>query len=167
MQEDADAEEQATVREAASIANMIVNSDCFRDFMAARKLVETNGRSPVDVARQLQDLSGRISVAFYYRCMKLADDCPEPTLAVAYRQPPDHAINLNRAYYDVRGGRFDIHELAGTLAHEAIGHVLGGYDHSFDWTPERDFSVPYSISGASIANGDAFLACRGETTGRE
>jgi len=47
-----------------------------------------------------------------------------------------------------------------TLNHEAVGHALGGYDHSFEWSPIRDFTVPYSISGASRTNDDAFQHCR-------
>ena len=76
-----------------------------------------------------------------------------PTAAVAYRQPPGNTIYINRAH-------FDQYELAGTLNHESVVHSLGGYDHPFEWTASRDFTVPYSISGASRANDDALQHCR-------
>ena len=62
--------------------------------------------------------------------------------------------------YEASGGTVDLYELAGSLAHEGIGHVLGGYNHSYTWTPQRDLSVPYSINGASRTNDDAFRHCR-------
>jgi hypothetical protein len=154
-----DAEVQA-LQEAASIVNVVKRSTCLREFMAARKLIGTNGRTSKQVAAHLQALGGTIHVAFYYRCNIHSSSCPAPTSAVAYRQPPADMIFINRAHFDVGHSDFDLYELAGTLAHEGIGHLLGGYDHSFEWTPSRDFSVPYSISGASRANDDAFQHCR-------
>jgi hypothetical protein len=146
--------------EAASIVNAVKNSDCFGGFMTGRKLIEANGQTSDQVTAHLQALRGTVRVAFYYRCNTLSHVCPAPTSAVAYRQPPEEKIFINRAYFDVARQGFDPYELAGTLAHESIGHLLGGYGHSFEWTPNRDFSVPYSISGASRANGDSFQHCR-------
>lgn len=157
---EATSEEIAAVERAAWIANNVKNSDCFREFMAGRKLIETNGRTPDEVAAHLQSIAGAVPVSFYFRCLTASQKCNSPTAAIAYRQPPDPAVFFNRAYYDVTSADFDIYELAGSLAHEALGHSLGGYDHAFDWTPDRDFSVPYSISGASSRNGDAFQHCR-------
>jgi hypothetical protein len=148
------------ITNAGEIANAVKNSDCFRQFIANRRLVETNGRTPSEVSRQIQALSGRIAVGLYFRCLQGTPDCASPTSAVAYRQPPDTTIYLNRAYYDLADGEFDVYEMAGSLAHEGIGHVLAGYDHSFDWTSLRDWSVPYSISGASRMSDDAFQHCR-------
>jgi hypothetical protein len=146
--------------EAGRIVNAVRSSECFREFIARRKLIEANGRTSEQVAAHLQALRGTIHVAFYYRCNARSSICAAPTSAVAYRQPPEEKIFINRAYFDAAGRGFDPYELAGTLAHESLGHLLGGYDHSFEWTPSRDFSVPYSISGASRANGDAFQHCR-------
>ena len=154
-----DAEVRA-IATAAEIAYLVKISDCFRRFMSTRRLIDTNGRTPGEVASHLQQLSGTIPVALYFRCLAGSRDCASPTSPVAYRQPPDNTIYLNRAYYDLARGDFDIYELAGSLAHEAIGHALGRYDHSYEWTPHRDWSVPYSISGASRDNDDAFRHCR-------
>ena len=157
---DATSEEVGAIVRAAEIANAVKNSDCFHEFMASRKLIETNGHTPRQVAVHLQGVSGKLPVSFYFRCLAGSRDCNSPTFAVAYRQPPDPTVYVNRAYYDVSRADFDVYELAGSLAHEGIGHSLAGYEHSYDWTPDRDFSVPYSISGASRENDDAFQHCR-------
>lgn len=157
---DASRSDAQTIAKAAAIAKTVTASACFGDFISNRKLVHTNGRSPRDVAHQLESLSGKITVAFYYRCMRGSPACTEPTIAIAYRQPPDKTIYLNSAWYNPERPGFDIYEMAGSMAHEALGHSLGGYEHPFDWTRERDFTVPYSISGASKRNGDAFQYCR-------
>ena len=160
ISESASALEIRAIEEAGDIANRVKNSDCFREFMASRRLIETNGRTPSEVVFQLQALSGQIPVGLYFRCLEGSVGCTSPTSAVAYRQPPDNTIYVNRAYYNISVGTVDLYELAGSLAHEGIGHVLGGYDHSYTWTPQRDLSVPYSISGASQTNDDAFRHCR-------
>jgi hypothetical protein len=149
--------EARAIAEAGEIANVVKNSDCFRDFIAKRKLVGTRGRTADEVAEDLRHVSGSVPVEFYFRCLGAMGGCGT---AVAYRLPPDPTVYINRAYYRVGAPDFDLYELAGSLAHEAIGHALGGYEHSFDWTPLRDFSVPYSISGASKENDDAFRHCR-------
>jgi hypothetical protein len=157
---DATAVEIQAVGASAKIANFVRASKCFHDFMAKRTLVATNGRSPVQVADHLQSLSGAVPVEFYFRCMARSKTCQVPSAAVAYRQPPGNTIYINRARFDVERKDFDPYELAGTLNHEAVGHTLGGYDHPFEWTTSRDFTVPYSISGASRVNGDASQHCR-------
>ena len=157
---DATAEEVEALTRASQIANSVKNSDCFHEFLSSRNLIETNGHTPLQVAAHLQGLSGKLPVSFYFRCLGGSHDCNSPTFAVAYRQPPDPTVYINRAYYDVRRADFDVYELAGSLAHEGIGHSLAGYEHSYNWTPDRDFSVPYSVSGASRENDDAFQHCR-------
>ena len=117
-----------------------------------RANIRSGRRTSSSAARHLH-------VAFYCRCNTRSDVCPAPTSAVAYRQPPEKKVFINALTSVARSG-FDPYGLAGTLAHVGIGHLLGGYGHSFKWTPDRDFSVPYSISGASHANDDAFQHCR-------
>lgn len=145
--------ERTKIKSAELVLNRTIQSACFRDFMAGRKLIQTNGRTPAQVAAHLQSLTGTVPVNMYSRCLG-AWPC---TSAVAYRQPPSMAINLNRnAFYP---SMTDC-AWAKTLGHESLGHSLGGYDHDYDWSPSRSFSVPYSIGGADKAQGgDAFDAC--------
>jgi hypothetical protein len=124
--------------------NQVVQSKCFYDFMANRKMIQTNNRTDEEVAKHIQSIKGEIPVNFYYTAMKNRFN-PFGTSAVAYRQPPSNQININRAYYTARA---NLCEYAGTLAHESIGHSLGGYDHDYYATANRNYSVPYSLNFA-------------------
>jgi hypothetical protein len=130
--------------------NEVIQSACFRDFMLKQSLAWTGGRTPAQVVDHLQGLSGVVPVAMYYRAAWL-------TSAVAYRQPPSSQINLNTAYF---GTDDPTCTWAATLGHESLGHSLGGYDHPYKWTREREDTVPYVMGGRSKRyGGDAFGAC--------
>lgn len=148
--------ERQMIETAAQMAIDTLRSDCFKNFISHRHLIQTNNRTPAQVAEHLQGLMGVVPVEMYYRCMSFGLSCLKPTSAVAYRNPGSPTIHLNRASFTEAR---PLKEWAGTLAHEAFGHALGQYDHDFYWNASRDFSVPYSISGASLANKDAFQAC--------
>ena len=128
--------ERIKIKKAGELLNRVVASACFKDFMAARKLIQTNGRAPSEVATHVQGLTGIVPVKMYYRRF---------TSAVAYRQPPSMEINLNRKAF---WPDLDDCEWGSTLAHESLGHSLGGYDHDYKWNAQRDFSVPYSLNAA-------------------
>lgn len=146
----ATAAESAKIVSAGRKALQVVRSPCFADFIRHRALIQTNGRTPDQVADHLQHLVGTVPVVMYYRSRRL-------TSAVAYRQPPDLTINLNRAYFSTDMSDCD---WAATLGHESFGHSLGGYDHDYKWSPARSYSVPYTIGGADQAQGgSAFDAC--------
>lgn len=152
----------ATAKEIAKIAsaeaklNQVIQSSCFYNYMSQRKLIQTNGRTPAQVAAHLQGLTGVVPVKMYYTCMR-SWRCPGGTSAVAYRQPPSQEINLNRAVFTT--AMTDC-AWAKTLAHESLGHSLGGYDHDYNWNKQRSFSVPYSMGGADQSQGgDAFDVC--------
>ena len=140
--------ERVKILSAGIKANEVVQSQCFHDFIANRKLIQTNGRTPQEVADHLQSLSGVVPVRMYYSAF---------TSAMAYRQPPELAINLNRKFFNT--SQSDCY-WAATLGHESIGHSLGGYGHDFNYSPSRSYSVPYSIGGGDAAQGgDAFKKC--------
>jgi hypothetical protein len=140
--------ERVIIKRAGAKVNEVIHSQCFSDFMGKRALIQTGGRTPTEVVKHLQGLTGLVPVKMYYRRF---------TSAVAYRQPPSMEINLNRkAFFE---GIPDC-TWAATLAHESLGHSLGGYEHDFKWNKARSFSVPYSMGGADQAQGgDAFDAC--------
>lgn len=143
-------DEKIKIASAGLKAAQVVQSQCFFDFMSSRSLIQTDGKSPLEVALHLQSLKGVVPVVMYYRARWL-------TSAVAYRQPPDITINLNSAYFSVDDGDCKWGE---TMGHEAYGHALGGYDHDYNWSLSRSFSVPYSIGGADKSQGgSAFNAC--------
>jgi hypothetical protein len=133
--------ERKKIAEAEILLNRIFQSACFFDALANRKLVQTEGRTPVEVATHLQSLSGQLPVQIYYRCWGRWP-C---TSAVAYRDVGSDIIHLNRAYFTLK---LESIEWASTLGHEGVGHVLGGYGHDFKATTRRPYSVPYSINYA-------------------
>jgi hypothetical protein len=143
-------QERVKIEAAGSLAASVIHSDCFKNFMAGRALIQTNSRTPAQVVSHLQGLAGTVPVQMYYRPMWL-------TSAVAYRQPPDFTIHLNRAVFTPN---LSTCLWAATIAHESYGHSAGGYDHDFNWSPSRSFSVPYSMGGADkVQGGDAFARC--------
>lgn len=130
----ATAAEKVLVAKAERKVFDVINSYCGQDFLKARDMVQTNGRSSEEVAAHLKSIKGTIPVHFYYKRF---------TSEVAVRYPPSTTINMNRNYYY---GDIDLCEFAGTLAHEGIGHVLGDYDHDYERTDRRNYSVPYSLN---------------------
>jgi hypothetical protein len=145
--------ERAKILSAGRKADQVIQSDCFRNFMSSRKLIQTNGRTPEQVAAHLQSLKGVVPTEMYSKCLGIWP-C---TSAVAYRNVGSDTIHLNRnAFYPSMSDC----AWAATLAHESLGHSLGGYDHDFNWSPSRSYSVPYSMGGADkTQGGSAFDKC--------
>lgn len=116
--------------------NETIRSKCFEDYLLKRKMIQTGGRSNAEVISHLRSVKGSIPVSFYYKRF---------TSEVAVRFPPAMQININRKFYSPKS---NICTYAGTLAHEAVGHVLGDYDHDYTYNKQREFSVPYSLNAA-------------------
>lgn len=128
------------IAKAGELVNRVVQGECFYKFLSRRPMIQTEGRNSLEVVEHLRSLHGVVPVVMYYRRMGRFG-----TSAVAYRQPPSKAINLNRAYFSEG---LPLWRWASTMAHESIGHSLGEYGHDFKWSPSREFSVPYSINHA-------------------
>jgi len=125
-----------TIIAAGDKMNQIVHSDCFKNFLVNREMIQTKGKSNEAVVRDLQSLSGNVNVKFYYKRF---------TTELAVRYPPSTDINFNTYFWSAKS---PVCDFASTLAHEALGHALGNYDHDFKYSKSRDFSVPYSINKA-------------------
>lgn len=148
--------ERLKIKRVGELVNRVVQSKCFADFMRGEKLTWTGGRTPDQVVRHLQSLSAHVPVQMYYRCMR-SWHCPTGTTAVAYRNPGDPTIHINQAVFFPEQSDC---EWAGTFAHEGDGHAIGEYDHSFEWTLEREYTVPYKMGGSKPQyGGDAFEKC--------
>jgi hypothetical protein len=132
--------ERIKIKAAGDKVNSVIQSACFADFIKARKLIQTDGRTPAQVVAHIQALRDTVPVNMYYRRMGGIGG----TSAVAYREPPEKDINLNRAYFTLN---LSTCEFASTIAHESM-HAIGEYDHDFNWSRSRDFSVPYSVNAA-------------------
>lgn len=129
-------QEANIIVEAGKKLDQVVRGECFSNFLKNRKMIQTKGQTSAQVVAHIQNLKGKVPVVMYYRRF---------TSAVAYRQPPEITINLNRKYFY---SGLPICDWASTMAHEALGHSLGGYEHDFNWNKQRDFSVPYSLNAA-------------------
>jgi hypothetical protein len=149
--------EAKKIQAAAKKVHETISSQCFSDWMIRQKMNETGGRTPAEVVSHIRSLDDVVPVKIYFRCTKRGFRCPVPTSAVAYRQPPEKAINMNRAAFTLRTSDC---RWAATMAHEALGHSLGNYGHSMEWTRQREDTVPYLLSGRKPKfGGDVFKAC--------
>jgi len=134
--------EREIILKAADKLEEVIRSQCFVDFMRSAKLLETNGRTNEEVLNHLLGMKDVVPVKVY---SKKWGDCLTCTSAVAYRSPPSKTINLNRSFFTAAR---PICRWAATMAHEALGHALGNYGHSSDWNVNREYTVPYKLSGA-------------------
>jgi len=140
--------ERELIAKAAVKVNETIKSQCFKDFILAAKLLQTKGQTNAQVLAHILGMSDNVPVKIYYK---------KYTSAVAYRQPPEKIINLNRNYFNINKSPC---RWAATMAHESLGHSLGNYDHSYKWNIDREYSVPYKLGGASEKyGGNAFSKC--------
>lgn len=121
---------------AEKLANDLVKSKCFSDFMLKRGLIETNGKTPAEVVFQLSHTNLTVPVQMYYQM----------TSTVGYRQPPNLTIFTNRKFH---GKNANACSRSSNLTHEWSHNV--GFTHSFKATVTRPLSVPYSINAAFTA----------------
>lgn len=130
------ATERAIIERASLKVNEVIASQCFKNFMLSRAMIETNNRTSSEVYSHIASLRGLVDVSMYFKRW---------SSAIAYRQPPSLKINLNRNYFTASKNNC---QWASTMAHEGLGHSLGGYSHSFYDNANRDRSVPYSLNAA-------------------
>jgi hypothetical protein len=149
-------EQRKKIISAGKKMNEVKNSDCAHEFLKNRKMIDIGDLTSLQVADLHRQASGEIPVKIYYRCMVWSLKCLAPTSAVAYRQPPESTINLNG--YAFTTDMSDC-EWAETMDHESVGHSILNFDHSYEWTPQRDFSAPYSFGGSKSSNGNLYERC--------
>lgn len=117
-----------------------INSDCFGQFMMARGLIldksanGTDGLSNTEVLQIIQSATGAIPVTVYHQ------PWIKPSSVMGYRNVGESLIHLRDTSLD------SVCDTASLIGHEAIGHVLGGWDHDYNPSYQRQFSVPYSIN---------------------
>jgi hypothetical protein len=151
-------DEEVLLNKALDKFKEVYGSQCFSDFIEKQKMNSTNGRTSKQVADHLLSLRGVVPVKMYYTKYGTKSlFCPTCSSAVAFRQPPSRVINLNRAFFTSKRSTC---RWASTIAHEGLGHSLGGYGHSMKWTRQREDTVPYILSGRKAKyGGDVFSKC--------
>lgn len=141
-------QERELIAKAAEKVNDTVRSGCFEVFILTARLIETNGRNNPEVLEHIRGMVDKVPVKIYTKW---------GSSAIAYRQPPEKTINLNRSFFNSKKSPC---RWAATMAHESLGHSLGNYGHSYKWTVEREYSVPYKLGGAVEKYGsNAFEKC--------
>lgn len=64
------------------------------------------------------------------------------TIGYTYPDVPWIALNSRK------WGVLDDADISANICHEAGGHKFGRYAHTFEWTPDRPYSVPYGLGYA-------------------
>jgi hypothetical protein len=110
-----------------------VEGFCFEEFMLNRGLIQTEGRSPMEVIEHIRSSDVKIRLRMYRNIF---------TTTAGYTYANTDLISLNRKYYD----RMDECDAAANLGHE-VTHKIG-YGHDPKPNTRRPFSVPYSTGSA-------------------
>lgn len=129
------AQERTIIKQAEKKLNEVKKSKCVHDFLSQRKMIQTQGKTSEQVADHIASLGGSVDVVMYYRKF---------TSAVAYREPPELKINLNRKFFYAS---LPICQWVSTILHESL-HALAEYEHDYNYSPSRDYSVNYSANFA-------------------
>lgn len=124
--------EKTKLASAEVLVNKVFQSECFAKFFLARELEQKylKGQSNAAILKKLQSTVLAVPVHYYYSWRGV----------VGYRQPPKPDIYFNRKFHN----NFDACNTASNAAHE-WSHSLG-FEHDFNSTSTRPFSVPYSIN---------------------
>lgn len=125
-------EELEVLAIAESLANQLVKSACFANFMMNRGLIDTNGKQPIEVINHLANLTLNVPVTMYYKFNNV----------VGYRNVGSPIVYTNRRFH----AGATACSRASNLTHE-WSHVAG-YSHDYNATRSRPLSVPYSINAA-------------------
>lgn len=126
-------EETEVLKVSEQLANDLFKSKCFENFMVNRKLIDTNGKTPLEVVNDLKSKDLTVPVVMYSAWY---------SKVIGYRQPPKPDVYTNRKYH----AGATACSRGSNLTHE-WSHTAG-YGHSYAATPTRPFSVPYSINAA-------------------
>lgn len=126
-------EEKVKASKYIPLMDNVINSNCFEEFMIARDLRKTNGKTNKEVVQHIRKSTVDIELIMYFkRFSKVA----------GYTENGATWIKLNRKYH--AGASFCSE--ASNLAHE-LSHKIN-YGHDFKATIDRPLSVPYSINAA-------------------
>jgi hypothetical protein len=105
-----------------------VMSGCFQKAWLERELIQTNGKTNVEILKEIINADVKIRVSMY-RSWKNT---------VGYTYPSSDTIWCNRKFHD----NMDPCDAGANLFHEIL-HKLG-YQHDVKPNKQRPFSVPYS-----------------------
>lgn len=123
----------------------VVAGQCFADFLLARPMIQTNDLANSVVLAKLRAVSIAVPVDIYH----IPWYQPWGRSVMGYRNVGERRIHIrDTSLLTPPNTLCDIASLAG---HEILGHLGGGFDHDYYYSPSREFSVPYSINAAFSA----------------
>lgn len=130
-------DERVRVSQAEIVANQVVHSECFKEFMSRLGLLDEDGNSydaseVRDVIKDLTTTPLTVPVHYYYSSKNV----------VGYRNIGADDIYFNRRYHNF----YNACDTASNAVHE-WSHPLG-YGHPFNPTSWRGRTVPYGINQA-------------------
>lgn len=124
--------EKIKLANAQVLANEVIKSECFSNFMQTWGLSWTEGRTPVEVVTHLREKPLTVPVHYYRgKCS-----------VVGYRNVGEPDIYFNRCSHDY----YNECDTASNATHE-WSHVKN-YGHPFKRTSWRGHTVPYAINNA-------------------
>lgn len=126
--------EAQRIQDGAAKVNEVVVTQCFRDGMEKRALIQTNGLTPSQVVGALIHADITIDAEMYWTIKRVLG------YTLGDQLPGQFKEWLNRRYMM----EWNVCDLASLLAHETSHKA--GFDHDFKATSRRPLSVPYSIN---------------------
>lgn len=139
-------EEETKIRRAARLIQQVINSEEFKEeilnheFEGKRAFANNRGLSNRQIYQKIMDASEKLTPGKDHEMdLTLVAYLDEDAITVGYTYPNTRKIWMNRKYF----GRNDAAEVTTNMVHEWLHKV--GFDHASSPTPERRFSVPYSV----------------------
>jgi hypothetical protein len=137
-------EENARIPAIQDGVNRYFKSQEFHDYFCTPAngldLNQTEGLSAENVIKKINSSTAHIVIKFYYSAF---------TRTIGYRNPGENIVYCNRKYHD----GYSINDEISNVAHEFLHIIevtapLVGFQHDFQATPRRPFSVNYFANSA-------------------
>jgi hypothetical protein len=109
----------------------VVQGDCFKNELLNRKLIQTSGKTSLQVLETLLNADVQIKLSMYRKRLSKVH---------GYTYEKSDTINLNRKYHN----NYGICSVANNLSHEWSHKV--GFGHDYKPSLQRPYSVPYSMN---------------------
>lgn len=139
-------DEKEKILKAAELIQQVIASEEFKEeildheFNGKKAFADNRGLSNRQIYQRIMNASEKLTPGKDHEMdLTLVAYLDEDAVTVGYTYPNTHKIWMNRKYF----GRQNAAEVTTNMVHEWL-HKLG-FDHDSSPTPERRFSVPYSV----------------------
>ncbi len=132
------AKDLAALRKAEVLSNELLQSQCFSDFMIKRALIQTGGKTPMQVVEHLKTRNLTVPVTMYYSRKNV----------VGYRNVGSPIVYTNLKFHAGSTACARASNLTHEWSHVPDETTGIGYGHDYKATRQRPYSVPYSINAA-------------------